>query len=104
VVGETSVNRAAMATAAGQVETTVAEVRSLQSTLDGVHESLMGGWQGEAATAFTNAFTRFNSDFTIVINALQSIHDGLVGTHKSYTAVETTNTAASSRISSQLNR
>jgi len=93
-----------MATAAGQVENTVAEVRSLQSTLNGYHDSLIGGWQGEAATAFTNAFTHFNSDFTIVINALQAIHDGLVGTHKNYTTTETANTAASSKITGALNR
>jgi WXG100 family type VII secretion target len=103
MAGESAVNRAAMATAAGQVEDAVGQVRAEQSRLGGYHGELMGGWQGTAATAFTNAYETFNADFTKVLNALEGIHEKLVGTHARYVANEETQTAAANRVQGLLN-
>jgi WXG100 family type VII secretion target len=103
MAGESAVNRAAMAQAAVQVEDTLGTVRGLQSQLAGFHGDLMAGWQGMAASAFTNAYNSFNADFTQVIQALQGIQEKLVGTRARYETTEETQTAAANRVSGLLN-
>jgi len=103
MAGESAVNRAAMAQAAVQVEDAVGQVRGQQSQLGAFHGDLMAGWQGMAASAFTNAYNSFNADFTQVLNALQRIQEKLVGTHARYVANEETQTAAATRVQGLLN-
>jgi WXG100 family type VII secretion target len=93
-----------MAQAAVQVEDALGQVRSQQSTLAGYHSTLMGGWVGEAASAFTNAYTMFNDDFTKVITALNGIHEKLVGTRARYEATEQAQTAVANHVAGQINR
>jgi WXG100 family type VII secretion target len=104
VAGEVTVNRAAMTTAAAQVENALGEIRGQQGRLVGFQEQLAGTWKGEASAAFTNAFNQFNSDFNIVIRALQGIQERLVSSHANYNATETANTESMSKISAALNR
>jgi WXG100 family type VII secretion target len=104
VAGEITVNRAAMVTAANDVESALGTIRGLQTRLTGINDDLASAWKGEAATAFGNAYAQFSSDFAIVINALNGIHEKLVGSHANYNAAETTNTEAVSKISAALNR
>jgi ESAT-6 family protein len=104
VAGETAVNRAQMATAATQVEDAVGQIRGQQSQLNGYHSELKGGWVGDASNAFTSAYESFSADFTKVINALENMHEKLVGTRSRYEATEQANTQNVSRISSMLNR
>ncbi len=92
-----------MVTAANQVESALGTIRSLQSRLTGINDDLASAWKGEAATAFGNAYTQFNSDFAIVINALNGIHERLQGSHANYNAAETANTQSVSKISAALN-
>lgn len=103
MAGETAVNRTQMAAAGTQVESAVQQIRGLQSQLSGYHSDLMGGWAGEAATAFTGAYETFSADFAKVINALEGIHEKLVSTRSTYEATEQANTTAASRISGLLN-
>jgi WXG100 family type VII secretion target len=103
-VAETAVNRATMATAATQVEDAVGTIKGYQSQMEAYHDSLMGGWKGEAASAFTNAYSEFSSDFAKVLGALQDIHDKLVTTRSTYTTTEDTNTAAANKIAGLLNQ
>jgi WXG100 family type VII secretion target len=104
MAGESAVNRAAMATAGQQVEDAVNQVRAEQSRLSGFHAELTGGWVGDAASAFTNAYNSFNADFTTVINALQSIQEKLVTSRARYEATEERQTAAANRVQGMLNR
>lgn len=104
MAGESAVDRAAMAQAAVQVEDALGQIRSQQSTLAGYHSTLMAGWVGDAASAFTNAYTRFNEDFTRVINALDGIHEKLIGTRSRYEATEEAQTAAANQVAGQINR
>lgn len=104
MAGQVTVNRAAMVTAAQQVEGALGEIRAQQARLVSTHDTLQGGWQGEASTAFTNAFNEFNSDLGIVINALDGIHARLVGGHANYNSVETANTTSAGKIAGALNR
>jgi WXG100 family type VII secretion target len=99
-----TVDRAAMVTAAQQVDDALGEIRAQQARMVSTHDTLQGGWQGEASTAFTNAFNKFNSDFGVVIKALDGIHERLVGGHTNYSTVESTNTTTAGKITSLLNR
>jgi WXG100 family type VII secretion target len=104
MAGQVTVNRAAMATAAGQVEDALGTIRGQQARLNGINEELAASWKGEAAAAFAGAYESFSSDFAIVISALQGIQDRLVGSHANYDAAESANTASVSKISAALNR
>jgi WXG100 family type VII secretion target len=103
VAGNVTVNRAAMVTAAQQVENALGEIKGYQTRMNGYHADLVGSWQGQASAAFTSAYEAFSSDFTIVTNALNAIHEKLVGTHANYNTVETANAQGMSKIASALN-
>jgi WXG100 family type VII secretion target len=104
VANETTFDRSSMATAATQVESTVGQIKALQSRLNGAHGDLMGGWVGQSASAFTAAFNEFNADFTKVIQALDFMHEKLVVSRTNYNASEDANATSASRISAALNR
>ncbi len=104
MAGGTTVNRAAMATAAVHVEDAVSKIRGQQSQLAAYHDELKGGWVGEASNAFTSAYESFNSDFTKVINALEVMHEKLVATRAHYESAETANVTSANKVSGLLNR
>lgn len=93
-----------MVTAANDVDSALGTIRALQTRLTGINDDLAASWKGEAATAFGNAYAQFSSDFAIVISALNSIQEKLVGSHANYNAAESANTEAVSKITSALNR
>ena len=91
--GESAVNRASMAQAAQQVEAAYGMITGLQANMNGYSSQLGGGWQGNAAVAFTRTYEMFSADFAKVLTALQTIHDKLVSTRNTYQATEDANTA-----------
>jgi WXG100 family type VII secretion target len=102
MAGESAVNRQAMATAARQVEGAVSTIRGLQSNMNGYASQLQSGWQGNAASAFSNAYEAFSADFAKVLTALGSIQEKLAGTHGTYAATEEANTSTVNKIQSML--
>ncbi|HEX3923582.1 MAG TPA: WXG100 family type VII secretion target [Streptosporangiaceae bacterium] len=92
-----------MATAANQTQQAVDTIRGIQSTMNNQQEALQAGWKGEASTAFTNAFMTFNGDFTKVLQALANLQEKLSAAQRNYTATETANTQAASKIGQALN-
>jgi ESAT-6 family protein len=82
-----------MAQAAQQVEAAVSRIGQLQANMNGYTSQLSGGWQGNAAVAFTRTYETFSADFAKVLNSLQVIHDKLVSTHNTYQATEDANVA-----------
>ena len=103
MAAESAVNRAAMATAAQQVEDAVTQVRGQQSQLAGFHSDMMSGWVGTAASAFTAAYEAFNTDFTQVINALQEFQPKLTTSRSRYEANEQVLTTSANRVAGQIN-
>jgi len=101
--GESAVDRAAMAQAANQVDAAVQSIRGLQSNMNTYNTALAGGWTGQAASAFSTTYERFSADFAKVLNALQTMHDKLVSTQRTYTATEDTTTTQVKRIAGLLN-
>jgi WXG100 family type VII secretion target len=102
MAGESAVNRQAMATAAQHVESAVTTIRGLQSNMTSYASQLQGGWQGQAASAFGNAYEAFSADFAKVLNALQSIEEKLAGTHSTYATTEEANTSTVNKIQGML--
>jgi WXG100 family type VII secretion target len=103
MAGGTTVNRSQMATAAVHVQDAVDKIRHEQSQLAGYHAQLQGSWVGDASNAFTSAYERFNADFTKVINALEVMHDKLVGTRAHYESTEEANVASANKVAGILN-
>jgi WXG100 family type VII secretion target len=103
VAGESAFDRSLMAKAATQVDTAVGDIQGLQGRLSGAHDTMMAGWQGSAASAFTNAFAEFNADFTKVITALNNLGDKLRASGVNYNTVEEANQSSSNKIISALN-
>lgn len=102
-MAESAFDRSLMAKAAGQVEAAVGDIHGTQSRLAGAHETMMGGWQGQAAAAFTGAFQEFNVDFTKVITALNNLQEKLVQSRANYETVEESNTTSANKIAGVLN-
>ncbi|HSZ39978.1 MAG TPA: WXG100 family type VII secretion target [Trebonia sp.] len=100
--GESAVNRQAMATAAQQVESAVTTIRGLQSSMNSYASQMQSGWQGQAASAFSNTYEAFSADFAKVLNALQTIQEKLVGTDSTYTTTEETNVGQVNRVAGLL--
>jgi WXG100 family type VII secretion target len=103
VAGESAFDRQLMAQAATQVGSAVGEIQGIQSRLAGAHDSTMGGWQGQAATAFTNAYMEFNADFTKVLAALNNLGEKLRAAGVNYNTVEEANQSSANKIVSALN-
>jgi WXG100 family type VII secretion target len=101
--GESAVNRASMAQAAQQVEAAYGMITGLQSNMNGYSSQLGGGWQGNAAVAFTRTYEMFSADFAKVLSALQAIHDKLVSTRNTYQATEDANTARVNQVAGLIN-
>jgi WXG100 family type VII secretion target len=91
-----------MATAAQQVESAVTTIRGLQSSMNSYASQIQAGWQGQASSAFSNTYEAFGADFSKVLNALQTIHENLVGTDATYTTTEETNVGQVNRVAGLL--
>ena len=100
--GESAVNRASMAQAAQQVEAAYGVITGLQANMNGYSSQLGGGWQGNAAVAFTRTYEMFSADFAKVLNALQVTHDKLVSTRNTYQATEDANTARVNQVAGMI--
>jgi WXG100 family type VII secretion target len=103
VAGVSAHDSQLMAQAATQVSTAVSEIQGLQGRLAAAHDSTSAGWQGEASTAFSNAYLEFNTDFSRVIAALNNLGDKLRASGANYATVEQANASAANKISQLLN-
>lgn len=92
-----------MATAAQQVESALAVIRGLQSSMSYRAAELQGKLPEGAAGAFNSDYETFSSGFTEVLGALASVHECLVGTHATYTSTEESNTSTAGKLSAMLN-
>lgn len=102
--GNTTVDRAEMQRAAGQIEEKANAIDSVQRTLQGEISGLIGsGWVGNAATAFLNAFQDFDTQFVQVQQALVGIHENLSDTKLKYEATEEAQAHETTGIAAVLN-
>ena len=97
-----SVDRAAMAKAAKQIETKHQDIHKLQIKLQGEMQALAGSWQSQAASAFQSGFEKFDREFEKVKAGLDEIHTSLVQTQRDYTTREDENASTANRIAGLL--
>jgi WXG100 family type VII secretion target len=64
---------------------------------------MMGGWRGEAASAFTQVHNSFEEQATKINSALQRMHEALLATNRTYTSQETSQSQTLSGLAGQIN-
>lgn len=102
-MSQSSVDRAAMTKAAGQIDEAQNQIHTTQTTLGSEVTTLMAGWKGQAAEAYMGAYREFDLQFDKVHQALVGIHAELSQTQRTYTQVEADQKAASNAIFQALN-
>ena len=63
-----------MAKAAQDIDDAASTIKGLQTSLNGHKQSVLAGWQGNAAHAFDAVFQSFDEDMTKVLTALGGMH------------------------------
>ncbi len=104
MAGQTSVDRGAMQRAAQQLDSAYSTVTGLRTTLESHKTELLGGWAGEAASAFSNVYQAFDADMAKVLAAMDILHEKLVQTHVRYVATEAEQSATVNKVAGLLNR
>ncbi len=102
--GNTTVDRAEMQKAAGQIDVKTNEMNGVRKDLGGQIGELMTRWQGNASKAFLKAYEEFDGQFDKVGQQLDNIHTKLVGSHSKYVQTEEEQQAASNAITAMLNQ
>jgi WXG100 family type VII secretion target len=92
-----------MALAAGNIDDSANLIRGLQIQIEGHKNEMRAGWEGNASMAFEQVFERFNTDFSNVLKAMDSMHEALVQTQINYTSKEQDAQEAVNRINQMLN-
>lgn len=103
MAGQSSVDRAEMTKAAGQIDTALQTISNTQRTLGSNVQGLMVTWKGNAANAFLKAFTEFDQQFSVVLSELEGIHGKLTDSQSSYSQTESEQEQATSAILNALN-
>jgi WXG100 family type VII secretion target len=69
---------------ANKVQEAHQQVQGLIQTLRGEVEQMMGGWGGQAASAFVQVHEAFEGQAGKINTALDRMHRALVSTHSTY--------------------
>ena len=93
----------AMRAGANAVELAQQTIIGHISTLRGEVEQMMGGWRGEAATAFSNVHISFEENANRINAALARMHEALVSTHSTYGTQEADQSQTFTNLNSQIN-
>jgi WXG100 family type VII secretion target len=93
-----------MQRAAQQLDSAYSTVTGLRTTLEGHKAELLGGWAGEAASAFSNVYEAFDADMAKVLTAMNTLHEKLVSTHITYVATEAEQSATVNKVAGLLNK
>ncbi len=93
----------AMQAGANAVEEAQQAITGHISTLRSEVEQMMGGWQGQAASAFTNVHNTFEENAGRINSALARMHEALVATHQTYGTQESDQSQTFTNMNSQIN-
>lgn len=89
MTGAFTTEQEAMQRGANAVQEAHQQVQGLIQTLSGEVEQMMGGWGGQAASAFMGVHEAFNGQAGKINQALDRMHQALVATHSTYGTQET---------------
>ncbi|MGE5289251.1 MAG: WXG100 family type VII secretion target [Micromonosporaceae bacterium] len=103
MANEVSVEREAIQRAANQLDAAHGVVAGLRTKLESEHSTLMGGWQGQAASAFTNVYQTFDEEMGKVLAAMEQLHQNMLASHTTYVGSEEQVTQTVNRVSGLIN-
>ncbi|MFW6600407.1 WXG100 family type VII secretion target [Propionibacteriaceae bacterium Y2011] len=103
MAGNSQVDRAEMAKAAGQIDQALGTISGIQRDLGSNVQGLMATWKGNAATAFLRAFSEFDGQFAIVLSELEGIHGKLTDSQSQYSQNESSQEESTQAILNALN-
>jgi WXG100 family type VII secretion target len=104
IVTSFGVQQESMTQAATKVEDASVQIGQHINTLRSeVEQMLGGGWQGEAAGAFSQVHQAFESQANKVNTALKTMHEALVATGRTYGTQEADQTSAIQGLAGQIN-
>jgi ESAT-6 family protein len=92
-----------MAQGAAKVDDAANQIQGHIGNLRGEVETMMGGWKGEAASAFVQVHDAFEQQANKINNALRQMHEALLATHRTYGTQETDQTQSLSGLAGQIN-
>ncbi|WP_157550810.1 WXG100 family type VII secretion target [Nocardioides jensenii] len=93
----------AMAAGAAHVDEAAQQVQGQINTLRTEVETMLGGWGGNAAAAFTGLHQNFESQATRINNSLIAMQEALVSTRTTYASQEEQEASNMSNLSGQIN-
>lgn len=98
-----STEQGAMQQGANAVQEAHQQVQGLLQTLNGEVEQMMGGWGGQAATAFMGVHEAFSTQATKINQALDRMQEALVSTHTTYGTQESDQSQTFTNMSGNIN-
>ncbi|HET6877269.1 MAG TPA: WXG100 family type VII secretion target [Jatrophihabitans sp.] len=93
----------AMAQGAAKVDEAAMQIQGHITNLRSEVETMMGGWRGEAASAFVQVHEAFEQQANRINNALRQMHEALLATNRTYGTQETNQTQTLSGLAGQIN-
>ena len=102
-VAQYTTSQEAMAQGAAKVDEAANQIQGHINNLRAEVETMMGGWRGEAASAFVQVHDAFEQQATRINTALRQMHEALVSTHRTYGTQESTQTQTLSGLAGQIN-
>jgi WXG100 family type VII secretion target len=102
-VAQYTTSQEAMAQGAIKVDDAATQIQGHISNLRCEVETMMGGWKGEAASAFVQVHDGFEQQANKINNALRQMHEALVSTHRTYGTQESNQTQTLSGLAGQIN-
>ncbi|GAB2463493.1 WXG100 family type VII secretion target [Jatrophihabitans fulvus] len=102
-MGQYTTNEEAMQAGAAKVDDAAQQIQGHISALRSEVESMMGGWKGQASTAFVGVHDAFEQQANKINTALRQMHEALVSTRNTYGTQETNETSSMTGLAGQIN-
>jgi WXG100 family type VII secretion target len=102
-VAQYTTSQEIMAQGAAKVDEATQQIQGHIQALRSEVETMMGGWRGEAASAFTQVHNSFEEQATKINNALRQMHEALLATNRTYTNQESSQSQTLSGLAGQIN-
>lgn len=92
-----------MAQGAAKVDEAATQIQGHINSLRSEVDTMMGGWRGEAASAFTQVHESFEQQAGKINSALRQMHEALMSTHRTYGTQESNQSQTLSGLAGQIN-
>jgi WXG100 family type VII secretion target len=102
-VAQYTTNQEAMSQGAAKVDEAAGQIQGVLGQLRSEVDTMMGGWRGEAASAFMQVHGAFEEQANRINTALRQMHEALMATYRTYGTQESTQTQSLTGLAGQIN-